>query len=77
MGVMALKNYYTFPKVPGLVPYYYEKFSDISRIHVWREPNPSVGMQLVYSTASAEWAVSFFLCIMLNICLVIIAQPVP
>ena len=54
---MAMKEYSTFPKAPRLQPHHQMQFCVISRTLVVERSYPFVEMQLVYSTASADWDV--------------------
>ena len=53
---MAMKGYFSFPKAPALLePYSYIVKCDIQDTCCRVASYTSVEMQLVYSTASADW----------------------
>ena len=56
-GVMAIKEYSTFPKAPALV----EPHNEIVQCHIQVTHGggsyPSIEVQSVYSTAPADWAI--------------------
>ena len=55
LGAIAMKGYSAFPKAPAL-PELHHQFSVISRTLIWWEESyPFAKMQLVYSTAQADW----------------------